>query len=95
MVTKNADKPAAQWDKGQFRTENLSKKRHANELRIKQYLKDKWITRKQFDHMSTKQLLQVGTYNKENGRHPLPSVVGKTNDDYDKKKTSTKKKVKK
>ena len=37
--------------------------------------------------MSPKQLLQVGAFNKENGRHPQPSVVGKTNDDYDKKTT--------
>ena len=88
MVTKNANKPTKQWDKGQFKIDNLSK-RHTTEPRIKQYLKDKWITRKQFDHMSAKQLLQVGAFNKENGRHPQPSVVGKTNDDYDKKTTKT------
>ena len=49
---------------------------------------DKWITRKQFDHMSTKQLLQVGAFNKEKGRHPQPKVEGKTNADYPDKKTT-------
>ena len=90
MVTKNSDKPASQWDKGQFKTERLSTLRHAGELRIKQYLQDKWITRKQFDHMSTKQLLQVSAFNKDNGQHPQPKVEGKTNADYlDKNTTPT------
>ena len=43
MVTKNANKPTKKWDKGRFKIDNLSK-RHATEPRIKQYLKDKWIT---------------------------------------------------
>lgn len=60
-----------------FSTTNLSKKRHENDPnrgKIVQFLKDRWITRKQFDKLSGKQLMFIGQYNRDNKHHPSPSV---------------------
>ena len=66
-----------------FSTDGLQDtKRHIAEPRVMKYLEGEWITRKQFDKLSTKQLLQIGKFNEGKKHHPKPSVVGKTNDDY-------------
>eukprot|EP01051_Picozoa_sp_SAG22_P007620 SAG22_NODE_542_length_9294_cov_156.554649_8_plen_94_part_00 len=66
-----------------FSTDGLENtKRHLGEPKVRQYLTGRWITRKQYDKLSTKQLLQIGEFNKKKKHHPKPSVVGKTNDDY-------------
>ena len=70
-------------NKNIFSTDGLENtKRHLAEPKVRQYLNGRWITRKQFDKLSTKQLLQIGEFNKKKKHHPKPSVVGKTNDDY-------------
>ena len=59
-----------------FSTTNLSKERHKgdpNRAKLVQFLKDRWITRKQFDKLSGKQLMFIGQYNKDNSHHPSPS----------------------
>ena len=66
-----------------FSTAGLDKSgRHKGDKAVHDYLKGRWITRKQFDKLSAKQLEQIGKYNKGKNHHPKPSVVGKTNDDY-------------
>eukprot|EP01051_Picozoa_sp_SAG22_P022683 SAG22_NODE_5530_length_998_cov_129.763070_1_plen_56_part_10 len=49
-----------------FRTDGLENtKRHIAEPKVRQYLNGRWITRKQFEKLSTKQLLQIGEFNKK------------------------------
>eukprot|EP01051_Picozoa_sp_SAG22_P010410 SAG22_NODE_937_length_6418_cov_124.858680_2_plen_112_part_00 len=54
--------------------------------RVDRFVKDKWITQKQYDGLSWNHLLQIGTFNQKKQHHPKASVKGKTNADYPHKK---------
>ena len=51
--------------------------------KIVKYLKGKWITRNQFDKLSSKQLLKIGEWNQLHNHHPKAKV---TNFDPSKKR---------
>eukprot|EP01050_Picozoa_sp_SAG11_P044934 SAG11_NODE_22116_length_411_cov_688.041667_1_plen_84_part_00 len=52
---------------------------------VKGYLKDKYITQKQFDKLSDNHLKQIGSWNKKKKHKPQPSIPGKKNKDFNKK----------
>ena len=52
---------------------------------VKGYLKDKFITQKQFDKLSDGHLKQIGSWNKKNNHKPKASIPGKSNKDFNKK----------
>ena len=65
--------------KGQPKTPDTKK-------RVNKFVKDKWITQKQYDNLSWNHLLQIGTFNQKNQHYPKAAVKGKTNADYPNKK---------
>ena len=56
---------------------------------ILKFKEEKYITKLQYEKLSEGHLLQIGRFNSKNKHVPQPSVKGKTNKDYKKKRNKS------